>query len=64
MSQTGVTVPTLFALLSNKETSRYQRVFQFLRDEGVKKLWPFYYDFNRRLFEKNHKNALVIEKIT
>lgn len=35
MSQTGVTVPTLFALLPNKETSSYQRVFQFLRDEGV-----------------------------
>lgn len=35
MSQAGVTVPTLFALLPNKETSSYQRVFQFLRDEGV-----------------------------
>lgn len=35
MSQTGVTVPTLFALLPNKETSSYQRVFQFLRDEGL-----------------------------
>ena len=35
MSQTGATVPTLFAFLPNKETSSYQRVFQFLRDEGI-----------------------------
>ena len=35
MSQTGITVPTLFALLPNKETSSYQRVFQYLRDEGA-----------------------------
>ena len=35
MSQTGITVPTLFALLPNKETGSYQRVFQFLHDEGI-----------------------------
>ena len=35
MTPTGITVPTLFALLPNKETSSYQRVFQLLKDESL-----------------------------
>jgi hypothetical protein len=34
-SKTGITVPCLFALLPNKETLSYQRVFQFLKDVEV-----------------------------
>ena len=35
ISRTGITVPTLFAFLPNKETSSYQRCFQFLKDENI-----------------------------
>ena len=35
VTQTGVTVPCLFALLPNKESTSYQEIFQFLKDNGI-----------------------------
>ena len=35
VTATGITVPCCFALLPNKETSSYQRVFQYLKDVNV-----------------------------
>lgn len=49
MSQTGITVPTLFALLPSKECSSYQRVFQYLLDEGINPPGSLKTDFERAI---------------
>ena len=54
MTQTGITVPTLFALLPNKETNSYQRVFQLLKDEGVNAPKSLKTDFERAIIRGFH----------
>lgn len=56
LSPVGITVPCLYVLLPDKELSSYQRVFQYLRSEGVKQPGCFKADFEQGIY-KAYRNV-------
>ncbi|XP_023344961.1 uncharacterized protein LOC111714145 [Eurytemora carolleeae] len=51
VTATGITVPCCFALLPNKETSSYQRVFQYLKDANVTPPGSLKTDFEKAMMQ-------------